>query len=117
MDAILNNWLVAVVILPFVLGMFKAEIGRLITAYNVYRLRAFDLDGNPATSDEVQILNEATGEWIYVSVTFKFCLSARKRGVYMRYRNGAKEKVSFVVWASMRKCQPPPRMPGVKQGS
>lgn len=117
MDAILNNWLMVAVVLPFVVGMFKAEIGRLITAYNVYRLRAFDLDGNPSTSDEVQILNEGKGEWDYATIRYEFCLGAKKRGVYIRYRDGGKEKVSLVDWAGMRKRQPPARMPGTKQGA
>ena len=46
MDAVMNNWLVVAIVLPLIIGFFKTEIGNLIIAYNVYRLRAFDADGN-----------------------------------------------------------------------
>jgi len=98
------NWLWAIVILPVVAGFFKAEIGKLFTAWNVYRLRAFDADGNPATSDKVQILNVATGEWGDVTIKrYVFSLSSRTRGVYLEYPDGGHEKVSFLLWATFRK--------------
>ena len=110
MDAIMNNWLVVAIIIPMVVGFFKAEIANIFTAWNVYRLRAFDADGNPATSDRVQILNGATGEWgDAVIERYKFSLFAKTRGVYLRYPDGGREKVSFLTWAGFRKRVPPSR--------
>jgi len=108
MNWFMNDWLIAVIILPIVAGFFKAEIGRLITSWNVYRLRAFDVDGNPATSDKVQLLNGATGKWESCIIEkYVFSLSAKKRGVYLLYPDGGREKVGFVTWAGFRKRIPP----------
>ena len=110
MDAVMNNWLVVAIVLPLVIGFFKTEIGNLIIAYNVYRLRAFDADGNPDTEEPVQILNGATGEWGDVVVErYRFWAHKKERGVYLRYPDGGREKVSFLAWAGWRKRVPPPR--------
>ena len=104
MKEVTNNWLWIAVILPVLIGFFKTEIGRLLAAWSVYRLRAFDADGNPATSDHVQLLNGATGEWgDAVIERYVFSLSARTRGVYIRYPDGGREKVSLLTWAGFRK--------------
>ena len=108
MDAIANNWLLAAIVLPVLVGMFKAELGKLITSYNVYRLRSFDMDGNPGTEDRVQLLNGATGQWgDAVIEKYVFSMSAKKRGVYLRYPDGGREKVSLLAWAGWRKRIPP----------
>ena len=107
MDALMNNWIVAAIILPVLINIFKAEIGGLFTAWNVYRLRAFDADGNPATSDRVQILCRATGEWVDATIKYKFSLSTKKRGVYLRYPDGGREKIGLIAWANLRKRSPP----------
>lgn len=102
------NWIWVAVILPVLIGFFKAEIGRILTAYNVYRLRSFDVDGDPTTADAVQMLNGATGEWGDATIEkYVFSLSSKKRGVYILYPDGGREKISLVIWAGMRKRQPP----------
>jgi len=102
------NWWWATILLPVLIGFFKTEIGKMVTAYNVYRLRAFDVDGDPTTSDKAQLLNDATGKWSDIIIEkYVFSLSARKRGVYIRYPDGGKEKVPLVKWAGMRKRKPP----------
>jgi len=114
MENIMNNWIIGVIILPVVVGLFKAEIGKILTAWNVYRLRAFDTDGNPATSDKVQLLNGATGQWGDAWIKYRFSLSARKRGVYITYPDGGKEKVTLLTWATWRKRVPPKPGGGIK---
>ena len=110
MEKITGNWLWAVVVLPVLVGIFKAEIGKLFTVWNIYRLRAFDKDRDPNTPDQVELLNEATGQWGKVTIQrYIFCVSAARRGVYLLYLDGGKEKVSFLVWASFRKRTPPPK--------
>lgn len=61
MEALMNNWLVLALV-SVLLAAFKKEIGNFLTAWNIYRLRALDIDGNPDTSDRVQILCSATGK-------------------------------------------------------
>lgn len=107
MDTLMNNWLIAAILFPVAAGFFKTEIGNLLKAWSVYRSRAFDVDGNPATSGRAQIMNGATGVWVDVTLVYKFSLSAKKRGVYLTYPNGAKEKVGLMVWAGFRKRMPP----------
>jgi len=107
MDGLMNNWLVAAIIFPVVAGFFKTEIGNLLKAWSVYHLRAFDVDGNPATSDRVQILCDATGKWVDAKIQYRFSFSAKKRGVYLMYPDGGREKVSFLTWAGLRKRMPP----------
>lgn len=108
METMTSNWFLVMIILPVLVGFFKTEIGNLLTAWNVYRLRAFDADGNPNTSDRVQILNGATGKWGNATIEkYKFCLSSRRRGVYLLYPDGGREKVSFIHWAAFRKRTPP----------
>jgi len=108
MDTLTNNWIIGVIILPVLVGLFKTEIGKIFTAYNVYRLRAFDADGNPSTADTVQLLNGATGEWGDAIIEkYVFSLSAKKRGVYLLYPDGGREKVSLLDWATWRKRVPP----------
>lgn len=106
-----TSWVWSLVLFPILIGFFKNEIGNLLTAWNVYRLRAFDIDGNPDTEDVVQLLNGATGEWgDAVIERYCFCLSAKKRGVYLRYPDGGREKVGFITWAGFRKRIPPPEV-------
>lgn len=106
-ESLMNHWIVAVIILPVLAGVFKTEIGNLLTAWNVYRLRAFDADGNPATSDRVQILCGATGRWVDATIKYKFSFSAKTRGVYVRYIDGGREKIGLIAWAKLRKRMPP----------
>ncbi len=108
MNELTGNWLWVVVILPVLIGFFKTEIGRTLTAWNVYRLRAFDMDGCPGTPDRVQLLNGATGAWGDAIIEkYIFSFSAKTRGVYLRYPDGGREKVSLVAWAGFRKRTPP----------
>ncbi|MFK5952478.1 MAG: hypothetical protein QM498_05410 [Desulfobacterium sp.] len=108
LDGLMNNWIVIAVILPVLIGFFKSEIGGFLTSWNIYRLRAFDLDGRPDTEDKVELLNGATGAWsIAIIEKYVFCLSPMRRGVYLRYPDGGREKVSFLLWASFRKRTPP----------
>lgn len=110
MDELFNNWLMAVIVIPILVGFFKNEIGNALTAWNIYRLRSFDSDGNPATSDCVQILNDATGVWVDAIIEkYLFSLNSKTRGVYLRYPDGGREKVSFHTWAGFRKRMPPPK--------
>lgn len=103
-----KEWLWAMVILPVIIGFFKTEISNLLTAWNVYRLRAFDMDGNPETSDVVEMLNGAKGEWEPAIIKkYKFWAGSKKRGVYIEYPDGGEEKISFLTWASIRKRKPP----------
>jgi len=109
MEIDINNWLLAVVILPILASIFKSEIGKFFTAWSIYRLRWFDSDGNPKTSQNVQILNEMSGEWIDATIIqYKFTISNKKRGVYLLYPDGGREKLSFIKWADLRKRTPPP---------
>ena len=102
------NWLWAVVLLPVLVGIFKSELGKLFTIWNVYRLRAFDSDGNPGSPDNVQILNSATGKWGNAIIEkYVFSLSSRRRGVYLLYPDGGREKVGYILWNSFRKRTPP----------
>lgn len=108
MEKMANDWILALVILPVLVGFFKQEIGDFLTAWRVYRLRSFDADGNPATSDVVQILNGATGEWGDAMIEkYVFSLNPKKRGVYLIYPDGGREKVSLLAWADFRKRVPP----------
>lgn len=106
-NEILDNWIMAAILLPALIHIFKAEIGNLFTAWNVYRLRRFDLDGNPATSERVQLLCNATGKWVDATIKYKFSLSAKTRGVYLTYPDGGREKIGLIAWAGMRKRMPP----------
>jgi len=102
------NWLWAVVLLPVLVGIFKSEIGKFFTVWNVYRLRAFDSDGNPGSPDNVQILNSATGKWGNAIIEkYVFSLSSRRRGVYLLYPDGGREKVGYILWSTFRKRTPP----------
>ena len=103
-ESMSENWLWCMIILPVMIGLFKAEIGKLFTVWNIYRLRAFDLDGDPNTKDNVEVLCGATGAWRKVIIEkYVWSLSTARRGVYLKYPNGTKEKVSFLVWATLRK--------------
>ncbi len=102
------DWIWLTFVFPVLIGFFKNEIGKLIVAYNVYRLRKFDLDGNAATTDEVELLNNATGMFEKVIVKkIVFSLSSKRRGVFLEYPGGEKEKISLVNWAEMRKRKLP----------
>jgi len=108
MESLMNNWLWTLVVFPIIIGVFKTELGNIWKAWRTYQLRAFDADGNPATSDRVQLLNGATGEWGDAIIEkYKFTLNAKKRGVYLLYPDGGREKVSFLDWAGFRKRVPP----------
>lgn len=101
--------LIKILIIPVFLTFFKNEIGNLLKAWNVYKLRAFDLDGNPGTPDKAQLLNGATGQWGDIMIEkYVFSFSAKTRGVYIRYPDGGREKIMLVDWAKMRKRTPPP---------
>lgn len=104
-----NEWLIVAVVLPVLAGIFKSEIGKLFTVWNIYRLRQFDSDGNPKTSEKVQLLNDNTGRWIEVTIVeYRFTFSTKKRGVYLLYPNGEREKLNFITWSKLRKRTPPP---------
>lgn len=104
MDAIQNDWFLMIVILPVIIGFFKKEIGDFLTAWKAYRLRSFDADGNPNTSDRVQILCGATGTWVdAIILKHVFSLSPKKRGVYIMYPDGGREKIGWLVWITLRK--------------
>lgn len=108
MKDLTSNWLWAAVVFPVLIGFFKNEIGKIIKSWNIYRLRSFDLDGNPFTEDHLQILNSATGQWGDITIErYIFSMSSRTRGVYLRYPDGGREKVSFILWAGFRKRTAP----------
>jgi hypothetical protein len=108
MDTLPIHWLWTLVIFPIIIAFFKNEIGNVLTAWKVYRLRSFDVDGNPTTEDRVQLLNGATGEWgDAVIEKYVFSLNAKRRGVYLRYPDGGREKVGLLDWAGFRKRTPP----------
>lgn len=102
------EWAWAVIFLPVLAGLFKKEIIAVVSSYGIYRQRSFDLDGNPSTSDRVQILCSATGKWIDATIKYKFSLRSKKRGVYIEYYDGGREKVGFLRWSEFRKRVPPP---------
>jgi hypothetical protein len=105
-----HNWFLTLIIFPILINFFKKEIVYLLTVYNIYRLRAFDIDGNPSTEDIVQILCIATGKWKDAIIEkYVFSFSAKTRGVYLRYPDEGREKISFLVWATLRKRTPPPK--------
>lgn len=98
------SWVWLMVIVPVFATFFKTEIGKILATWNIYKLRNFDLDGNPETLDQVQLLNRATGNWFTITIErYCFSLSTKKRGVYLLYKNGAKEKVTLLTWATWRK--------------
>ena len=101
MEKINLNWFMVMILLPVIVAIFKAEIGRIFTSWSIYRLRAFDVDGDPNTPDQVQMLNGATGEWFTVTIV-KYCMWTGKagRGVHIKYSDGAKRKFSFLNWAN-----------------
>lgn len=93
-----NDWVSSTVIWPVLAWMFKSEIGKLFTVWNIYRLRKFD------NEVWIEILNEGNGQWDSVWIDrYVFSLNAKKRGVYIRYPNGAEEKIGFVDWGRLRK--------------
>ena len=102
MEVIANNWVLATVVVPVVIGMFKNELGKVIRAYRTYKLRVFDI------GSKVQIFNGAAGDWgaIVMVEDYKFSLSSATRGVYIRYEDGGAEKVSILEWATWRKRKP-----------
>ena len=105
----IDNYVVAAIVLPAIVAVFKTQITNLFTAWSIYHLRTFDLDGNPDTPDKVQIMHRDTGEWIDVIIEkYLFWSTAKKRGVYLLYPDGGRERVSFIVWAGFRKRTPPP---------
>jgi len=108
LESVTGSWLWVMVLLPVLVAIFKTELGKIFTAWNIYRLRAFDLDGNPGTEDQLQLLNGATGEWSDAIIEqYVFTLSSKTRGVYLRYPDGGREKVSLITWAGFRKRIPP----------
>ena len=107
-EQIMQSWGMAAVIIPLIMAFFKKEIGGLITAYFLFRKREFDRDGKPETSEKVQLLNGATGQWGDITIVkYEFSFNATKRGVYVEYLDGGKERISFIKWSNMRKRWPP----------
>lgn len=104
--------LIKVLIIPVVLGFFKTEIANLITAWNVYRKREFDRDGDPDSPDKAQLLNGSTGQWGDITIEkYVFSLNSAERGVYVLYPDGGRERISLINWAKMRKRWPPEEKP------
>ena len=97
-----NNWFIGIILIPVVIGIFKSEIGRLFTSWNIYRLRIFDVDGDPNTPDQVQLFSG--GKWNTV-VIVKYCMWVRtsSRGVHIKYSNGSVRKFSFLEWKAQPK--------------
>ena len=101
MDKINTNWFMVVILLPVFVGIFKAEIGRLFTSWSIYRLRSFDVDGDPKTPDQVQLFNGATGKWFTVIIVrYVMWTNKANRGVHIQYDDCAKRKFSFLDWNS-----------------
>ena len=93
------NWFFVAIFFPILIGIFKNEIGKLFTSWSIYRLRAYDSDGDPSTPSAVQLFNNATGLWFTVTIR-KYVLFTRKakRGVHIQYADGARRKFSFLDW-------------------
>lgn len=100
----MNEWLIAAVVLPVVAGIFKTELRNLWKAWSVYRARPFDEDRDPNTPSTCELFNGAAGTWEPIEIE-KYQMSLKKgnRGVFVKYPNGEREKVSLVDWADMRK--------------
>jgi hypothetical protein len=79
--------------------MVKTEVANIIKAYRVFKSKKFP------SGSKVQLLNEATGKWGYIVTVEKyiFSLNSDRRGVYIRYSDGGKEKISILKWFSWRK--------------
>lgn len=98
----MNNWILAMVILPVIVSAFKKELGNILAAWNVYRLRAY------AEGSSILLMNSAKGEWEVVHINcYVFSVRARKRGVYITHRDGGSEKITLLNWSTMRKRQYP----------
>ena len=95
------SWVWGMVLFPFFIAIFKTELGSIWKAWRISALKEFDV-GKP-----VQILNGATGQWGDIEIIkYQFHISAKKRGVRIRYPDGAIETISLLSWATMRKRQP-----------
>ena len=104
----LNSWLITVILLPIIAGLFKKEIGDLVTAWKVYKSRPFDADRDSKSPDRCELLNAATGEFVEVEIQkYVFSINRDVRGVYINHLlpDGRKsaEKISLIEWATMRK--------------
>ena len=96
---------------PLIIALFKREIGNLYQSWAIYNSRPFDQDRKPDTPDRCQLYNAATGGWENILIErYQFSWKQDKRGVFICHTvaNGdtielARERISFDVWASMRK--------------
>jgi len=100
----MNEYIIGMVLIPVVIGLFKTEVSNIFRAWRIYVARPFDKDRNPNTSDTCQILCTSTGKWIDITILkYVMSFSAGKRGVYIKYSNKSEEKLSLLDWANMRK--------------
>lgn len=100
----MNEWIIGAVLLPVIAAVFKKEIGGLWKAWSIYRARPFDEDRDPNTPSTCQVLNGATGKWGDIIIEqYVMSLKKSKRGVYLKYPTGEREKISLLDWADMRK--------------
>lgn len=99
----MENWIWGVIVLPVVIGVFKSELASLWTAWSVYHARPFDDDGNPDTIFNCEVFNGSNGEWVPVKIVgYRMSLNKNKRGVWVEYENGTKERIPLVKWANVR---------------
>jgi len=94
------SWIWGVIVLPVVIGLFKAELGRIWNAYSVYKNRMFNV------GDIAEIQRGGTGQWDSVEIlSYIFNLSA-DAGVLLKYSDGSKEPMSLSDWGALRKRKP-----------
>ena len=110
-NSVMSSWPWAIIVVPVAVGVFKAELGRAWSAWSTYRTRAFDLDGDPFSPNDCEMLNGATGQW-GPAVIEKYVMWSRPSnwGVYVTYPDGGKEHFGYPAWASIRKRTPPQRV-------
>jgi hypothetical protein len=100
----MNEWMVGAVVLPVLAGIFKNELGGLWKAWSVYKARPFDNDRDPDTPSTCELFNASSGLWEPVEIErYRMSLKKGERGVFLRYPDGTREKISLVEWAGMRK--------------
>jgi hypothetical protein len=106
MEKIAENWIWGMIIFPILVTYFKAEIGKSWKSWRIFKTKQFDV------GDPCETLNGSTGEFGSIEILEYTYGTSEKKGVKIKYPNGAIETFGLLAWNEIRK-----RVPGTKDYS
>jgi len=113
LEAMGGAWVWTVLLLPVLVGVFKSEIGKIITSWRIYRSRPFDTDRDTDTPEICMLGNPATGGSSYcVILDYIFWAKSVNRGVDVAiispdFTGMTKRHFTFADWGGAVKTQIP----------